>query len=313
MTVCVAVTGATGWIGRPTVEALAARGAKVIAVSRSGKIPNGADAAIACDILNIQDHSRICEFGADVLVHLAWEVTPGYWTSPANEAWRDASIKLVRSFAASGGRRAILAGTCAEYNWSPEATAAPVYEDSEFFAPFTPYGQAKLSMRRTLEKWSEGHPGFSVASGLIFMAFGGQEAETRFVPTVVKGLLSGNSVALSSGEQIRDFIDIWSIGDVFAALALSETVIGPVNVARGTALSLRELALALEARVKEVANADCIGSLQFGALEDRKGEPKNLIGNPTRLIRDLGYTPPESLEIAIERTVEYWRNYISRI
>ena len=57
----------------------------------------------------------------EVLIHLAWYAEHGkYWTSPENVRWVEASLALLRGFAAAGGRRVVMAGTCAEYEWSRE-------------------------------------------------------------------------------------------------------------------------------------------------------------------------------------------------
>ena len=53
------------------------------------------------------------------LLHFAWYVTPGkFWTSPENIDWLQASLDLVTSFLDCGGERSVIAGTCAEYDWT---------------------------------------------------------------------------------------------------------------------------------------------------------------------------------------------------
>ncbi len=52
------------------------------------------------------------------LLHFAWYTVPGrYWTAPDNLRWTEASLRLLRAFEAHGGRRVVMAGTCAEYDW----------------------------------------------------------------------------------------------------------------------------------------------------------------------------------------------------
>ncbi len=53
------------------------------------------------------------------LLHFAWIATPGmYWHSAENFRWLGASQHLLRRFRARGGMRAVMAGSCVEYDWS---------------------------------------------------------------------------------------------------------------------------------------------------------------------------------------------------
>ncbi len=53
------------------------------------------------------------------LLHFAWIATPGvYWDSAENFRWVSAGERLLRSFRAHGGRRVVMAGSCAEYDWA---------------------------------------------------------------------------------------------------------------------------------------------------------------------------------------------------
>ena len=52
------------------------------------------------------------------MLHFAWEATPRqYWCSLNNYLWVQASIELIYNFVKYGGIRAVMAGTCAEYDW----------------------------------------------------------------------------------------------------------------------------------------------------------------------------------------------------
>src|ERR1700679_1697029 len=81
------------------------------------------------------------------LLHFAWIATPGiYWHSPDNFRWLTASQNLLREFRARGGVRAVMAGSCVEYDWSKAAvcneTSSPLLDPST--AP-TAYAAAKVA------------------------------------------------------------------------------------------------------------------------------------------------------------------------
>ena len=98
------------------------------------------------------------------LLHLAWYAEHhAYWTAPQNLDWVGASLRLVRAFAEQGGTRAVLAGTCAEYDW----TQGVCVEGATPIRPRGLYGVAKDAVRRVVEAFAAG-AGLSAAWGRIF-------------------------------------------------------------------------------------------------------------------------------------------------
>ncbi len=121
----VLVSGAGGFIGRWSVPALLRLGYEVHAiVSRNGgrNVPEQLQGAHvhSADLLDDSSIDALTsEVRASHLLHFAWIATPGvYWNSADNFRWLAASERLLRSFRAQGGRRVMMAGSCAEYDWS---------------------------------------------------------------------------------------------------------------------------------------------------------------------------------------------------
>src|SRR5262245_60125142 len=154
----VLVTGASGFIGRAVLPELAARDYEIHAVSRSRSIPEAERTTWhAADLLAPGQAARLIETVRPThLVHLAWVTEHGaYWTSPENLDWVQASLQLVRAFAANGGARAVLAGTCAEYDWRFGFCREGVTP----LAPQTLYGVCKHALASVVEA-------FAAAQGL---------------------------------------------------------------------------------------------------------------------------------------------------
>ncbi len=122
----VLVTGGAGFVGRHAVAALIARGFEVHAVGR--RAPEGVHLVHPADLLDADARrAALRAAGASHLLHLAWVTEPGrYWQSPDNLDWTAASLDLVRGFREAGGTRAVVAGTCAEYDWTGIDTLTPV-------------------------------------------------------------------------------------------------------------------------------------------------------------------------------------------
>ena len=105
---------------------------------------------------------------------------------------------------------------------------------------------------------------------------------------------------MTAGTQIRDFLHVADAGDAFAALAGAETE-GPVNIASGAGVSLRDLA-------GLIAAAAGAGHLEPGAIPTRPDDPPSLVADVTRLRDEVGWRPRIALPEGIAATVEAWRS-----
>src|SRR5262245_48204662 len=108
----VLVTGASGYVGRQTLEPLACLGFEVHGLARRPL----AEPACQWHTVDLLDSAAVAAAIAAIrpshLLHLAWTTEHGkFWTDPANEAWRAATLDLVERFIAAGGRRCVLAGS----------------------------------------------------------------------------------------------------------------------------------------------------------------------------------------------------------
>lgn len=293
------VTGATGFVGMACLRQLAAAGLSVHAVARSrrGPLPGGVTFH-AADLLDAEQTARLID---DVrpthLLHLAWVATPGvYWTSPDNALWAEASAHLLRCFAERGGRRAVLAGTCAEYDWTK---AGVCHETRTPVAPATPYGKAKDRLRRWAEAFA-GRAGVDLAWARLFFVYGPGEAAGRLVPAVAAAALGGVPAECSPGLQERDFLHVEDAADALLSLTFGGTT-GPVNVGSGRPVAVRHVA------------ADVAGAagrpelLKLGAKPAAPGEPPLLVADTTRLREEVGWSPRIELTPGLKQTVAWWR------
>lgn len=287
----VLVTGARGFVGRQATAALLARGLTVHAVTSKDETAQWPGVVWhRANLLAAEERRKLVETAAaSHLLHLAWYVEHGkFWTAPENELWIEASIDLLRRFAKEGGERAVLAGTCAEYNWNLKEPRRLREDDS--CAPATPYGKAKLALFKAASDFSSA-AGISLAWARFFFMFGPHEDERRLVPIIARGLLENRKIPLSSGHQIRDFLDTRDIGEALALLLLAKEVTGPVNVASGRAVSIREIARLLA----RLGNRD-EALLEFGKLPGGDSEPPMIVADTERLEQELGFLPTHTLE-----------------
>lgn len=295
----VLVTGATGFIGRHTLPRLIESGYEVHAVGGQ-RSPETSDRNIVWHRVNLLESGEIAALVDKVrpshLLHFAWYAVPGkYWTAPENLAWLSASAGLMQAFSERDGRRAVMAGSCAEYDWKFDYC-------SEQFTPCRPatlYGACKYGTQILLDAWSR-QTGISSAWGRVFNLYGPGEPYSRLVPSVIGSLLRGEPARCTHCKQIRDFMHVQDVAAAFVAL-LDSDVRGPVNIASGTAIALMDI-------VHTIADYLHMRELvQLGAISAPAGEPDVLIADVGRLHDEVGFRPRYELKEGIEQMIEHMK------
>jgi nucleoside-diphosphate-sugar epimerase len=305
----VLVTGAAGFIGRSSLEPLRAAGYEVCAVlsprpdqsdCRGGALPD-----IDVRHADLTDPAAVDSLLGAVrpthLLHFAWIATPGlYWQSEENYRWLSASRHLLAAFARSGGERAVMAGSCAEYDWSRVAVC---HERSSPLADAagtaTPYAACKIAMQRSLEEYGRSHS-LSSAWGRIFFQYGPGEHRDRLIASVIVNLLAGHETRCTHGRQIRSFLHVEDVGAAFAAL-LASSVQGPVNIGSGERIAIAEL---LQRVADDIGRPEL---LKLGARPAPPGEPAVLVPDIDRLRGEVGWSPRRALAEGLKDTVRWWR------
>jgi nucleoside-diphosphate-sugar epimerase len=284
----VLVTGASGFIGREAPALLAAAGYEVHSLGRGDAAVGGA-AHHRADLLADDVAPLVREIAPSHLLHLAWYAEPGlFWNAPENLDWVAASLRLVRAFAAAGGSRAVLAGSCAEYDWS-----FPLLDErTTRIAPATLYGEAKAGLHRLLEQAAPGL-GLSLAWGRIFFPYGPFEKGGRLLGGLFDGIARGEEVRFSAGLQRRDFIHAEDAAAAFVAL-LDSAVEGPVNIASGETVAVADLVT----RAARIAGGEAL--VRLGALPMQPGEPMVMAAATGRLRDEVGFIARHSLATGLE-------------
>ncbi len=306
----VLLTGASGFVGRQALAALLDAGHDVHALARRAPDDAQRDAAPPedaprtaaratwheADLLAGAGAEIVERVEPEVLVHLAWYAEHGrFWRSEENVRWVGATLELLQRFACAGGRRAVLAGSCAEYAWTRER-----YAESDALAPATLYGAAKHGLHTIAAALAE-QSDVELAWGRSFFLYGPHEAPARFVPSLIAALLRGEPAPMTDGTQVRDFLCSVDAGAAFAALADS-AVSGPVNVASGVGVTLRELGETIAARIGRPE------LLRVGALPMPEGDPRSLVADVARLREEVGFSPSLDLAAGLDLTIAALRD-----
>jgi nucleoside-diphosphate-sugar epimerase len=234
--------------------------------------------------------------GVEAAIHAAWSVIPGeYLTSPANDSYCRASLRLLSSLIASGCGSIVGIGTCFEY----EQRATPLDEKART-RPLTPYAAAKLETALAAEALTR-DAGIRFAWARLFYLYGPWEDPRRLVSGVTLKLLEGKRAAVTRGRQVRDFLHVADVAGALVSVALG-SVRGPVNIGSGVPVTVREV---LETIGDLTGRSDL---LDFGARADNLVDPPYVCADNARLRDETHWEPQYSLRAGLEQTIAWWRS-----
>ena len=294
----VLVTGATGFIGRASLQSLLKRGYEVHAIFRRDRpdIPEEIswhqgdmlDRHFVEDLIKKLQPSHLLAF--------AWHMVQGdTYHSLENFRWVEASIHLLRCFGDCGGQRIVMAGSCTEYDWNQGVC----HESSTQFAKNSQYSTAKQALHLAFESMCKKME-VSGAWGRLFFVYGPHENPQRLAASIILSLLEGRAAECTKGQFARDYIHVQDAAEAYTAL-LDSDVEGAVNIGSGEAIMIRDLALLIGDKMKKT------DLIHIGAIPQRGIEPPLVCADTNRLSQEVGWSPRFSLDAGIDDTIAWWR------
>jgi dTDP-6-deoxy-L-talose 4-dehydrogenase (NAD+) len=270
----VLMTGAAGFIGRHILSELLKRDVEVVAVLRSNvAAPSGLFRIIRTDDLFRESEAFWAEafVNIDIVLHVAWYAQPGdYVNSPKNLTCMSGTLRMAETAAKAAVKKVVGIGTCFEYDLD-----AGYLKTSTPLRPRSAYAAAKagtyLALSQTLPRL-----GISFAWCRLFYLYGEGEDDRRLVPYLRSRLAAGEVAELTSGRQIRDFLEVSEAARQVTAVTLSEDE-GVYNICSGKPVTVADLAQSI---AKEYGRPDL---LKFGARPDNAEDPLCVLGEPSKI------------------------------
>jgi nucleoside-diphosphate-sugar epimerase len=253
------------------------------------------------DLTDVKGLRRAAEIAApEVVFHLAaYGTTPGQ--RDASQAYRvnvEGAWNLWRALEGADCRL-VHAGSCGEYG----PAKGPLHEDQAcrptWFYPATKH--ASVVLLSTLGR----ETGREVIGLRPFGPYGPADAPDRLLPEVTRALLEGREIAVTAGEQVRDYLHVEDHAAAFVLAATHELPrTGEVyNVGSGEGVTVRALCEMVAAAV----GAGALGRIRFGALPYRADEVWEMVADIGAARRDLGFSPRVPLREGLARTVAWYR------
>ena len=270
----VAVTGASGFLGRYVVDELLRQGHEILVAGRHAPQSHPRITFCRTDLLQKDAEEWLRRHQPTHLLHLAWYAEHGkFWHSTLNLDWCDATVRLTEAFCKQGGKRLVVAGSCAEYDWSfgyCQETTTPT-------SPASLYGAAKHSAHTMTEQICRLN-GVDLVWGRIFIPFGPGENLHRLVPSAINALLGRIRPFAINTMQWRDFLPVQLVAEALVFL-LTANIDGAVNISSSIPIQLKEL---IE-NLGNFLNADPGILLESSAPPSDK-PPRLLVGDNSKIM-----------------------------
>ena len=215
------ITGSNGFIGRSVVRRALLRGVDLTILSRSiHVVPNSIRTLQRRSLKNLE--IRDLE-GCNAVIHLAAHTAnpPYAKLSECIEENAIGTLHLLKIAKSAGVEKVVIAGSCFEYGSSGnEYDRIPT---NARLKPTNSYAISKALASSCAIEWSKISQ-IDLEILRLFHVFGPGELKTRFWPSLMKAAMDGDDFRMSKGEQIRDFLYIDEVADLFIERSMHTSI-----------------------------------------------------------------------------------------
>lgn len=282
------LTGGTGLIGTETIPFLKKQGFDIYALTIGDEKSSDSITYIKANLFDKNEIDAIMQkIKPEYLLHYAW-LSTGLFNDNSNFDFLTSSIDLLKAFVQNGGKRVVMAGTYAEYGYHNEILSEDMPAE-----PINIYSQCKDFVRQISESYCKNN-NVSFGWGRIFSAFGKERDPRRLTSDVINHLRANEPVTIRSGSLIRDYIYTKDIASAFVKF-LDSDVEGIVNICTGKETSIHDYVMKI-AKIMGKENLVIFN-------EQASPQQVRVVGNNTRLSKEVGFAPKYTIEEALEEVI----------
>lgn len=278
----VAVTGASGFVGRHVLDALARRpDIEVVAVSRRrpefGQRFSASAAWVPLDIYAAASDAYAQIGRPDLVIHLAWGGLPDYQSSRHLDVELPAQSAFLGGLVEAGLPSLLVAGTCFEYGRL----------EGELVEGVTglltnEYARAKVALHQRLLGLKE-LADFALTWARLFYLWGAGQGPGSLFALLNAAVERGDrTFPMSKGDQQRDYLPVEEAAAILVELALRQQDPGLVNLCSGRPVTIRSL---VERWIEEM---DWRIAIEPGVFPYPEHEPFAFWGSTRKLNSVLG-------------------------
>ena len=301
------ITGGTGFVGRSLVNRLLESGAQVFVIDKERVRYRNPDYGNQPEVtfwqLDITKYpevkSVIQKINPNILFHLAALVTADRDVNLIDEMIEvnlRGTTNILKALEGCTGLECMINfGTCEEYGNQERQLDEELREE-----PASPYAILKLATTRFCNMFSRM---FNIPIVTVRPAnlYGPGQPRDKFIPYLISSCLQNRTIAMTPGEQQRNFIFIDDFINAVFLIAQRERQLAQIyNIGSDGSVSLRTMV----ELIKQIIKSETV--INFGAINYRENEMMVFDLN-TAKIKKLGWIPEYSLRDGLIKTIKFYQ------
>jgi len=307
----VLVTGGAGFLGSHLVEALLARGDRVVVLddlSTGTREHVPADAELVrADVADANAVASVFSRGRfELVLHVAGQASiPQSFARPVRDLRTnvEGTVNAIESCVASGVPRLVYASSMTVYG-EPEQVPTP---EGARCRPVSYYGVTKYAAERYVQvAGARTDVDLAVTSLRMFNVYGERQSLTNpyqgVLAIFIGNVLRGEPITIhSDGRQTRDFVYVGDVVEAWLAAAGEDSARdGVYNVGSGVETSIVDLADGVLAALGRSRD-----DYEVRTGPAQRGDQRRAAADVTALREGVGWTPRTPTAEGLERTVEW--------
>ncbi len=315
------ITGASGFVAGYMIPLILDRepSAQILGISRNVlQVPFPSDERVTLQAIDINDRaalqSEVEAFAPHFIIHLASSSSVRYsWDYPTTSFQNNTNIylNLLESVRQSGLSCRILSVGSSEQYGVVSPDAVPLSEEFPV-NPVSPYAVARVAQEMLSKVYVSGFE-LDIVMTRSFNHFGPGQRDSFVLSSFSKQLAEKkrdqdlSPMRVGALSVIRDFLDVRDVVQAYFLLLNHGTTGEVYNVCRGEGHSLHDI-LGL---MKEISGVACNAEVNPELL--RPIDNPVIVGDRSKIQREVGWEPSYSLEESIRDMFHYWEERLSSL
>lgn len=290
------IIGGTGFIGSNLVKKLVLYDYDLFSISTnlpSKKKKIKKVRYIKLDITKKIEFKKLNNLRFDIVINLGGYIDHSNLRKTFKSHYEGAK-NIIKYFNNRNLKLLIQAGSSLEYG-----NIASPQKESSICKPNSNYGLAKYKTTDFLKKYKSRKFCFIVLR--MYQIYGPHQDTSRLIPFVIKSCLEKNFFKCTSGNQLRDFLYIDDLINLFIKIIKSKRLDDEIyNVGSGKMVSVKHIINSIYKNIKK-------GKPLFGKISMRKDENLKLYPIIKKVKETFDWTPKTSLQIGLKKTISFYK------
>lgn len=209
MSVNVAITGATGYIGNYVVNKLVStfKNINILTINRDINKAKKMFNYKNCEHVTLEDKDKICKFNPEILIHLAT-----FSTSRNDEEIID---DLINSNINYGVKLLSILSNCTNFKLFVNVGSFAEYRlGNDKIKDAYLYTATKSAFRHFVDYYSDLN-NFKYINPILYTVYGGNDPNKKLINYIYESMGANEAVNMTKGEQILDFIHVEDVANFF--------------------------------------------------------------------------------------------------